>query len=111
MPGKWWVKRRGTGREGDPGARQPARQTTWNIQVGAFPTPEGARQRIDAALSTGVSVLDGKSAFTMKAEVGGGTIYRARFSGFDEEAARQACRLLKSKGLGCFALAPSANSG
>ncbi len=90
---------------------RPARQTTWNIQVGAFPTPEGARQRIDAALSTGVSVLDGKSAFTMKAEVGGGTIYRARFSGFDEQAARQACKLLKSKGLGCFALAPSANSG
>ncbi len=90
---------------------QPARQTTWNIQVGAFPTPEGAMQRIDAALSTGVSVLDGKSAFTMKADVGSGTIYRARFSGFDEKAARQACRLLKSKGLGCFALAPSANSG
>jgi len=92
-------------------APAPAHQETWNIQVGAFPTPEGARQRIDAALSTGVKLLDGKSAFTMKAEVGSATIYRARFSGFDQKAAQRACKLLKQKGLGCFTLAPSANSG
>jgi len=95
----------------DQPPQQPARQDTWNIQVGAFPTPQGARQRIDTALATGVKVLDGKSAFTMKAEAGSATIYRARFSGFDEKAAREACKLLKRKGLGCFTLAPAANSG
>ncbi len=84
------------------------RSVSWNIQVGAFPTPEGAKRRIDTALSTGIKVLDAKSAFTMKADVGGDTVYRARFSGFDEKAARSACRLLKRKGLGCFPLAPSA---
>ncbi len=91
---------------------EPAQKETWNIQVGAFPTPDGARRRIDAALSTGIGVLDGKSAFTMRADVGGDTIYRARFFGFNEHDARHACRLLKRKGLGCFPLAPSAaNSG
>ena len=32
-------------------------QSTWNIQVGAFPTAEGAKSRIDAAKSTRVSAL------------------------------------------------------
>ncbi len=92
-----------------PIAREAAKEAvSWNIQVGAFPTPDGARRRIDAALSTGIKVLDAKSAFTMKANVGGDTIYRARFSGFDEKAARSACRLLKRKGVGCFPLAPAA---
>lgn len=95
----------------DQPPQQPPRQDTWNIQVGAFPTPRGARQRIDAVLSTGVKALDGKSAFTMKAGVGSATIYRARFSGFDRKAAQQTCRLLKRKGLGCFILPPSATSG
>ena len=86
----------------------PKQAISWNIQVGAFPTPEGAKRRIDTALSTGIKALDAKSAFTMKADVGGDTVYRARFSGFDEKAARSACRLLKRKGLGCFPLAPAA---
>ena len=81
---------------------------TWNIQIGSFPTPQGASSRLDRALASGIQVLDGKSPFTMKAEVSGDTVYRARFSGFNEKAARQACKQLKRKGLGCFALAPSA---
>jgi D-alanyl-D-alanine carboxypeptidase len=79
---------------------------SWNIQVGAFPTPEAAKSRLASAQATGIAVLDGKSAFTMPAESGGGIVYRARFSGFNEKAARLACRKLKQKGLGCLALAP-----
>jgi D-alanyl-D-alanine carboxypeptidase len=84
---------------------------TWTIQIGAFPTPEGARSRLDAALASGVPVLSGKSAFTMKANVAGDTVYRARLSGFDEKAARLACKELKLKGVSCFPLAPSASAG
>jgi len=83
-----------------------ALEITWNIQIGAFPTPEGAKSRLDAALASGVPVLSGKSAFTMKANVAGDTVYRARLSGFDEKAARLACKELKLKGVSCFPLAP-----
>jgi D-alanyl-D-alanine carboxypeptidase len=50
--------------------------------------------------------LKGKSAFTMTVSKGAQTIYRARFSGFDEDQAREACKRLTRRGVGCFPLAP-----
>lgn len=84
-----------------------AHQQSWNIQVGAFPTAEGAKSRIDVAKSSKVSALRGATPFLMAVDKDGDTIYRARFSGLNQRDARNACRQLKRAGVGCFPLAPS----
>ena len=44
------------------------------------------------------------SPFTEKVVRDGATLYRARFSGFDEaDSANEACRSLKRNGFACFA--------
>ncbi|MDH3741349.1 MAG: SPOR domain-containing protein, partial [Hyphomicrobiales bacterium] len=79
---------------------------TWNIQIGAFPTADGAESRLQKAMKKAAANLRGKKPFTMKYAKGGDVYYRARFSGFTRRTAENACRTLKKGGLGCFALAP-----
>ncbi len=81
-------------------------QSTWNIQIGAFPTAEGAKSRIDIAKSSRVSALKKATPFLMAVDKDGDTIYRARFSGLNKQQAHNACRQLKRAGVGCFELAP-----
>ena len=88
--------------EGD----RSAHTVTWNIQIGAFPTSGAAQERIDAAQAAAADLLQGKLPFTMAVSRGNQTIFRARFSGFDEEQAREACKRLTRRGVGCFPLAP-----
>jgi D-alanyl-D-alanine carboxypeptidase len=40
---------------------------------------------------------------TEPVEKGGATLWRARFTGFDSQAAHDACRALKRNGFACFA--------
>jgi D-alanyl-D-alanine carboxypeptidase len=82
-------------------------QSSWNIQIGAFPTAEGAKSRINAAKSSRVSALRNATPFLMAIDKNGDTIYRARFSGLNRKQARNACRQLKRAGVGCFPLAPT----
>ena len=79
---------------------------TWNIQIGAFPTPDGAKSRLQKAMEKAASNLRGKKPFTMKYSKGGDVYYRARFSGFNRKTAKRACKTLSRKGVRCFALAP-----
>ena len=79
----------------------------WTIQIGAFPSQEGAHNRIAAARESGIDLLSNKPGFTMAAQNGKEMIYRARFSGFTERHAREACKVLSRKGLDCLPLAPS----
>ena len=88
-------------------ARLAEHQSSWNIQIGAFPTQEGAKSRIIAAKATKVSLLNDATPFLMAIDKDGGTIYRARFSGLNKSQAATACRQLKRAGVGCFPLAPS----
>jgi D-alanyl-D-alanine carboxypeptidase len=83
-----------------------AHAVTWNIQIGAFPTSDAAQERIDAAQAAAADLLQGKAPFTMAVSRGDQTIFRARFSGFNEDQAREACKRLTRKGVGCFPLAP-----
>lgn len=78
----------------------------WTIQIGAFPTRDGAERRIEEARSLGLNGLSGKAAFTMSVQIGDEILYRARFSGFTERAARDACKTLATRGVSCFPLAP-----
>ena len=90
----------------EPGQETVLVKSGWTIQVGAFPSQEGAHTRLDQARKSGIALLSNKPGFTMAAESGDAMIYRARFSGFTESHAREACKVLKAKGLDCLALAP-----
>ena len=79
---------------------------SWKIQIGAFPNKRAAQDKLRVARKTGLALLDDKQAFTVQVQKGNETIYRARFSGFSEDAARAACRQLTQKGIGCVALSP-----
>ncbi len=78
----------------------------WHIQVGAYPSKTAAELKISEARLAGISELSGKQAFTIEVQKGAETLFRARFSGFSEGGARDACRVLETKGIGCLPLAP-----
>jgi len=82
-------------------------QSSWNIQIGAFPTREGARDRLAAAKTSRVAELQKATPFLMPVAKNGNTLYRARFSGLNKNQAARACRQLKRAGVGCFPLAPT----
>lgn len=82
-------------------------KTSWNIQIGAFPTRQGARKRLDAARTRKVAELKRATPFLMAVDKNGNTLYRARFSGLNRKQATRACRQLKRAGVGCFPLAPT----
>src|SRR5215204_6440798 len=94
-----------------PGAAEPHRLraspapvSRWVIQLGA-PDDEGkAKDILEEARSRSRRILAKASPFTEKVVRDGATLYRARFSGFDEaDSAHEACRLLKRSGFSCFA--------
>jgi D-alanyl-D-alanine carboxypeptidase len=87
-------------------AHETVVKSGWTIQVGAFPSQEGADTRLEQARKSGIGLLSNKPGFTMTRQGSSGTIYRARFSGFTESHAREACKVLKEKNLECLPLAP-----
>ncbi len=82
----------------------PVPVSRWVIQLGA-PDDEGkAKDILEEARSRSRRILAKASPFTEKVVRDGATLYRARFSGFDEaDSAHEACRLLKRSGFSCFA--------
>jgi len=80
--------------------------STWNIQIGAFPSQKSAKGRLATATQKASRNLRGKVAFTIEVRKNGSKFYRARFAGFNRKSATRACRTLSKKGFGCFALAP-----
>lgn len=79
---------------------------SWHIQIGAYPTKLAAQAKINLARQTVAKELEGKQGFTMAVQKGQNTVYRARFSGFSEDAAKVACRHLESRGIQCMTLSP-----
>ncbi len=77
--------------------------TGWVIQLGATDDEAKAREILSRAKSQNRS-LNKADAFTEKVSKGGSTLYRARFSGFDEDDAQSACKSLKRSGFACFAI-------
>ncbi|WP_134496696.1 SPOR domain-containing protein [Microvirga pakistanensis] len=76
----------------------------WVIQLGATDDEGRAKDILDSARSRFGKVLGAASAYTEKVAASGGTLYRARFSGFKESGdAEKACKALKKGGLSCFA--------
>lgn len=79
-------------------------QSGWLIQLGATDDEGKAREILQRAKARGQRALAKADGFTEKVSKGGSTLYRARFSGFDEEDAQSACKNLKRDGFSCFAV-------
>ena len=87
---------------GDKVDHRPTGSTGWVIQLGA-PEDEGKAKQLLAAAKNSTRALRHASPFTEKIVKDGTTLWRARFSGFDPDAAQAACKELKRNGFACFA--------
>lgn len=74
----------------------------WGVQVGAFSSPELARQAAQAAQGS----VGGRAQVT-PVQVGRATLFRARVTGLSQAGAQQACDRLRARN-GCNTLAPGA---
>lgn len=76
----------------------------WVIQVGAAPEKEMAMDLLQKAQDKGGRVLRSATPFTVAFVKGEEQLFRARFGGFaDQDSAVRACKILKKKGMGCWA--------
>jgi D-alanyl-D-alanine carboxypeptidase len=76
----------------------------WIIQVGAYTDETEAKERLTSAKSHASKLLGDADPFTETFVKDEKTYYRARFAGLDKEKAQAACRYLKRKDFGCFAI-------
>jgi D-alanyl-D-alanine carboxypeptidase len=74
----------------------------WIVQIGAFPSEGQARSRIEDARGHAGGLLAKGNPYTEVTSKGANKLYRARFAGFDEITARQACDRLKKNDFACF---------
>ena len=72
----------------------------WGIQVGAFTSPEQARQAAQGAQSS-----VGGRVVVMPVSVGRATLFRARVTGLSQGGAQQACDRVRSRS-GCNVISP-----
>jgi len=90
-----------------PASTQPARKIDprrpWMIQVGAFPKEDEAKERLREAQSVGKTVVAKAEPFTERVTKGATELYRARFAGFDQDAAEAACKYFKRNEIACMA--------
>jgi len=78
----------------------------WMIQIGAMPDQNAALELLARAQDKGGSALRGAEPFTMAYAAKNEQLYRARFGGFDgQAAAASACKALEKKGFACWATA------
>jgi hypothetical protein len=80
--------------------------SSWNIQLGPFPTKKAAQDALYVARKMSPEMFADKQAFTLEVQKGDETLFRARMSGFSANTAKHACRTLLHKGLDCSPLAP-----
>ena len=96
---------------------EPPRREAPRLAASPSPLPAGlgdparrhgrrdkAREILDEARQRSRGALAKASPFTEKVVRDGATLYRARFSGFEEaDSAQEACKALKRNGFACFA--------
>jgi D-alanyl-D-alanine carboxypeptidase len=90
-----------------PASTQAARKVDprrpWMIQVGAFPKEDEAKVRLREAQTVGKTVVARAEPFTERVTKGTTELYRARFAGFDQDAAEAACKYFKRNEIACMA--------
>ena len=85
--------------------------TLWGVQVGAFrrlPLAELTASEVARAAS---AQLSGMAIEISQAATGSGDIYRARFTGANEDRARAVCKHLQAQNISCIVVPPVANEG
>ena len=88
----------------EPSTQQAHAPGEWLIQIGAFDGEAEARQHLSEAQLKASTALAAADPFTERVQTGDKVLYRARFAGFDKEAAEIACRQLKRGHFECMAL-------
>lgn len=79
----------------------------WVIQLGAFDNNAAARAKLSKAQDRAKRVVADASAFTEPVSTNGGTLFRARFGGFDSvDEAKAACSALKRMDFACVPMKP-----
>lgn len=77
----------------------------WVIQIAAADSEAGAHKLLSNAKAKGGKALSKAEPFTQAVEKGSATLYRARFSGFEnKQVAWNACAALKKQKISCYAL-------
>jgi D-alanyl-D-alanine carboxypeptidase len=74
----------------------------WLIQIGAYEGEDEAKQHLSAAQAKVRDKLAAADPFTERVLKGDKAYYRARFAGFNKEAAEAACRQLKRNDFDCI---------
>ncbi len=88
-------------------AKAEAPQGGWVIQIGASPDENSARGLLQNAQEKGGAALRSAKPFTVAFSREGSQVYRARFGGFDGQAAAvNACNALKKKGVSLLGVTP-----
>jgi D-alanyl-D-alanine carboxypeptidase len=95
-----------------PAARAPAPPErnglaapgTFQIQVGAYQTDAEARRQLALVRERAPSLVGDHPAVTQPVKQGDKLFYRARYGGFDAQAAQQACSELKRLKVDCIVL-------
>jgi len=78
-------------------------RTGWAIQIGAFGSEEDARSQLAKAKQKASGALSNADPYTEEGTRGATRFVRARFAGFEgEAAARKACQALKRSDFGCM---------
>ncbi len=85
-------------------ARPPHPRGAWIIQVGAFPKETEAQERLREAKMLAKHFVAKAEPFTERVTKGSQELYRARFAGFDQNAAEAACKYFKSNDIACMAI-------
>lgn len=79
-----------------------ARHNAFHVQVGAYSSQTEAIKQLNAVQSKASKVLEGYQPITMPVPNSKRYLFRARFAGFSEAAARAACSQLISRAIPCI---------
>lgn len=80
----------------------PAASGGFQIQVGAYASAAEAEKALVAALERSASLLSKAAPVTIPVRSGSRQLYRARFAGFDAQAAQNTCQELRRRQIECF---------
>lgn len=81
---------------------KPAATGGYQIQVGAYASAAEAEKALVATLERAAGVLSSAAPVTAAVQNGSRQLYRARFAGFNSQAATNACQELRKRQIECF---------
>ena len=87
--------------EAKPTAKSVNYEGAYHVQVGAYTTQAEAENRLGMVQQRALDILEGHLPFTASFMKGDQEWYRARFAGFSQDGAEDACKALKKLSLDC----------